>query len=78
MSPVARRIASAVYLWSPQLLCFTCLARQQGLSEHDVRAAALVLVARAGLTLVQAVCCSCGRVDEVLAPQRPRSTSRSP
>lgn len=70
MTPVARRIASAVYQCSPQLLCFTCLASQHGLTEHDARAAAVVLVARVGLTLVHGACCSCGSVDEVLATRR--------
>jgi hypothetical protein len=66
MSPVAQRLADVVYLNSPQVLCFTCLATQSGLNEHDIRAAAVVLVARAGLGLVRRMCHSCRHVDEVL------------
>ena len=66
MSPMAQRVANAVYQNSPQVLCFTCLASQQGLNEHDVRAAALVLVTRAGLRLVQRICDACQRTDELL------------
>jgi hypothetical protein len=70
MSPLAQRIAAAVYQNSPQVLCFTCLAAQQGLKEHDIRAAALVLITRASLQLVLRVCSSCRRTDEVLVFQR--------
>jgi hypothetical protein len=70
MSPLAERIAHAVYHNSPRLFCFTCLAAQQGLKEHDVRAVALVLVTRAGLRLVRRACSSCRRTDEVLAAQK--------
>jgi hypothetical protein len=69
MSPVAQRVANAVYQNSPRVFCFTCLAAQQALNEHDVRAAAVVLVARAGLTLVRRVCYACGRPDEMLVSQ---------
>jgi hypothetical protein len=65
MSPLAQRVANAVYQNSPHVLCFTCLAAQQGLNEHDVRAA-LVWIARSGLTLVRRVCYSCRRMDEIL------------
>jgi hypothetical protein len=70
MSPLAQRIANAVSQNSPNVLCFRCLAAQQGLNEHDVRAVALVLVVRAGLGLVRRVCYSCRRTDEVLASQK--------
>jgi len=70
MTPLAQRIATAVHQNSPCLLCFTCLAAQQGLKEHDVRAVALVLVTRAGLRLVRRVCSSCRRTDEVLAAHK--------
>jgi hypothetical protein len=66
MSPLAQRVANAVYLSSPRVLCFPCLAGQHGLNEHDTRAAALVLVARAGFGLVRQACSSCQSVDEVL------------
>jgi len=66
MNPLAQRILNAVYENSPQVLCFTCLAAQQGLTEHDVRAAALVLIARAGLGLERQVCSLCQRPDEAL------------
>jgi hypothetical protein len=66
MSPLARRVAAAVYQCSPHVLCFSCLAAQQGLTEHDIRAVALVLIARAGLELARGVCSSCQRTDEVL------------
>jgi hypothetical protein len=66
MSPLAQRVAAAVYQNCPHMLCFTCLAAQQGLNEHDIRAVALVLMARAGLRLVRRVCSLCQRTDEVL------------
>jgi hypothetical protein len=69
MSPTAERVANAVHQNLPHALCFNCLAAQQGLDEHDVRAAALVLVARAGLTLAQRVCHACRRTDETLVSQ---------
>ena len=70
MSPVAQRIANAVYQNSPHVLCFTCLAAQEGLNEHDVRAAALVLVARAGLRLARRVCYSCRRANDALVSRK--------
>ena len=70
MSPLVQRVAAAVYQNSPHVLCFTCLATQQGLNEHEVRAAALVLIARAGLRLVQRVCYACRRTDEMLVSQK--------
>lgn len=67
MNDTASRIGAAVYQNSQRVLCFSCLAKQQGLREHDVRAAALVLITRAGLQLVARMCSSCGRKDDLLA-----------
>jgi len=77
MSPLAQRVAAAVYQNAPRMLCFTCLATQQGLKEHDIRAVAMVLITRAGLGLVQRVCSLCQRTDEVLVSSTgaERSTS---
>jgi hypothetical protein len=66
VNALARRIGDAVYQNSPNSLCFTCLAAQQGLSEHDARSAALVLIARAGLGLVRQPCYACGRTDDMM------------
>jgi hypothetical protein len=67
MSVVAERVAEAVRRNGPRdALCFGCLARQQGLQEHDVRAVALVLVMRRGLDVARRVCAACRRKDEVL------------
>jgi len=66
MNPMTARVADAVYQNSPDVRCFDCLAAQQGLSEHDVRAVAVVLVARGRLSLDQRICCACGRTDEML------------
>lgn len=70
MSPLAQRIANAVLQNSPHVLCFTCLAAQEGLNEHDVRAAALVLVARTGLRLARRVCSSCRRANDALVSRK--------
>lgn len=70
MSPLARRVAATVYQNSPHALCFTCLAAQQGLKEHDIRAVALVLIARASVELVRRVCSLCQRIDEVLVSRK--------
>jgi hypothetical protein len=70
MSPVATRVAEAVCRNSSRVLCFACLAAQEGLDEHDVRAAALVLISRAGLILVRRVCYTCQRMDEMLVSRR--------
>lgn len=70
LTPLAERIARTVYQNSPRLYCFTCLAAQLGLSEHDLRAAALMLVARAGLRLIRRACSACRRTDEALAAQK--------
>ena len=69
MSALAQRVAAAVHQNSADVLCFTCLAAQQGLNEHDVRAVALVLMARAGLRLVRRICSLCKRSDDVLVYQ---------
>jgi hypothetical protein len=63
MRPVAQRVANAIRLNAPQGLCFTCLAAQHHLNEHDLRAVALVLVSRLGLGLARRACDACGRVD---------------
>ena len=70
MSPLQERIAHAVYQNSPRLFCFTCLAAQLGVKEHDVRAVALVLIVRAGLQLVRRVCSRCHGSDEALVAQK--------
>ena len=71
MNPIAQRVASAVYQSVPNSYCFTCLAAQQGLTEHDVRAVALVLIVRAGLRLVRRVCSGCHRSGEALVAEKP-------
>ncbi len=70
MSPLAQRIAHAVYQNSPKFYCFACLAAQQEVEEHDVRAAALILIVRAGLRLVRRVCSRCQRSGEALVAQK--------
>jgi hypothetical protein len=70
MNPLARRVADAVHQNSPLVLCFACLAAQQGLKEHDVRAIAVVLIVRGGLGIVRRICSSCRRADEVLVSQQ--------
>jgi hypothetical protein len=69
MSPTAERVAQAVYR-SPGAVCFACLAKQQRLKEHDVRAMALVLIVRAGLHAMRQSCASCGRLAEALVAQK--------
>jgi hypothetical protein len=69
MTPLAQRVANAVYARSPQVLCFSCLAAEQGLDEHDVRGTACVLVARAGLSLVERPCASCRRLKHMLVAE---------
>jgi hypothetical protein len=66
MSPVAQRVVKAVYHNGRGALCFTCLAAQQGLREHDVRGVALVLTVRAGLRVVRRSCSVCRRVADGL------------
>jgi hypothetical protein len=70
IDPFAERIARTVYENSPRLYCFTCLAAQLGLSEHDLRATALMLVARAGLRLTRRACSTCRRTHEALTAQK--------
>lgn len=70
MNALVSRVVAAVHHNAPNVLCFTCLARQEGVREHDVRAAALVLVMRRGLQLVERTCTSCQRADEVLMTRR--------
>jgi hypothetical protein len=70
VSPLAQRIAHAVYQNTPDLHCFACLAERQGVNEHDVRAIALILIMRGGLQLVRRVCSRCQRSGEALAPQK--------
>jgi hypothetical protein len=70
MRPFVQRVAEGVRLNAPSVLCFACLARQQGIREHDVRDVALVLVARAGLQLARRVCSTCGREDEVIVSRQ--------
>jgi hypothetical protein len=66
MNATAQRVAEAVHANEPATLCFSCLAAQQRMKEHDVRDVAVVLVARAGLGLAQRPCSSCRRVADVL------------
>jgi hypothetical protein len=68
MSPLAERIAHAVSQNSPHLYCFACLAMQQGVTEHDVRAVALILIVRSGLQLARRVCARCQHSGEALVP----------
>jgi hypothetical protein len=70
LSPLAQRIADAVHKNQPRPFCFACLAAQEGVREHDVRAVALVLIVRAGLRLVQRVCSRCQRAGETLAARK--------
>jgi hypothetical protein len=71
MSPIARRIAGAVHRNGPgRGLCFACLAAQERVKEHDVRAVALVLMVRAALEVVHRACSSCRGIGEVLVAQR--------
>jgi hypothetical protein len=70
MRPLVQLVAECVCLNAPHVLCFACLADQQGLREHDVRDAALVLVARAGLQLDRRVCNSCGHEEEMIVSRQ--------
>jgi hypothetical protein len=69
MRPLVQRVAECVCN-AQHPLCFACLAGQQGLREHDVRDAALVLVARAGLQLARCVCNSCGHEGEMIVSRK--------
>jgi hypothetical protein len=73
MTPLAQRIATAVYENSPHLFCFACLAVQQGVKEHDVRAVALLVIVRAGFQLVRRVCSRCRLSGETVVPPARRS-----
>lgn len=70
MTPLAQRIIGAVYQNSPHLYCFACLAAQEGVKEHDVRAVALIVIMRGGLQLVSCPCSRCHRSGETLALQK--------
>lgn len=70
MRPLVQRVAEGVRTNDPHALCFACLASQQGLKEHDVRDAALVLIARTGHQLDRRVCNSCGREGEVIVSRQ--------
>ena len=76
MSALAEQIAHAVHQNAPHPYCFTCLAAQQAVNEHDIRAVALVLVARAGLRLAHRVCFRCQWSGEVLVAPKAASTRR--
>ena len=66
MNPIAGAVARAVRRNRPHALCFSCLATQQGLPEHDVRSATLILVARDDFRIVHRVCHLCGATEETL------------
>jgi mono/diheme cytochrome c family protein len=51
-------------------MCLSCLARREGVAEHDVRSAALVLIVRQGLRLVQRTCSDCHHPGEALVVQQ--------
>jgi hypothetical protein len=70
MTPLAQRIVGAVYQNSPHPYCFACLASQQDVNEHDVRAVALIAIMRGGLQLVSRICSRCHRSGETLAPEK--------
>lgn len=69
MGAMAQRIAALVHN-QPSGVCFACLARADGLREHDARAVAVVLITRAGLQLTRRTCSSCHRTDDVLAVKK--------
>jgi hypothetical protein len=56
---LAQLVAAAVHRSAPRLLCLTCLAAEEGVSEHDVRTVALTLAVRGGLQLARCVCSRC-------------------
>ena len=70
MTPLAERIATAVHENSPHSLCCACLAKRQGVGEHDVRGVALVLIVRAGLQMLRRRCSSCRQVGDVLLARK--------
>jgi hypothetical protein len=69
MNPLAQRLAGAVARNAPRVLCFACLAAQQGVAEHEARGVALVLVVRAGLRIARRRCAACERVADALLAQ---------
>lgn len=70
MTPLAQRIGRAVHRNAPNPMCLSCLARREGVAEHDVRSAALVLIVRQGLRLVQRTCSDCHHPGEALVVQQ--------
>jgi hypothetical protein len=70
MNPIAEGIARAVLQSFPDPLCFRCLAAKQGITEHDARAAVLVLIARDHFAVVRRICHLCQRTDESLVSQK--------
>jgi hypothetical protein len=70
VNPIAEGIACAVLQNFPHTLCFHCLAAEQGITEHDARAAALVLIARDHFDVVRRFCHSCQRTEESLVSQK--------
>jgi len=70
VNPIAEGIARAVLQNVPHTLCFHCLAAEQGINEHDARAAALVLIARDHFTVVRRICRSCQRTEESLVSEK--------
>jgi hypothetical protein len=70
MNPIAEGMARAVLQNFPHTLCFHCLAAGQGIKEHDARAAALVLIARADFAFVRRICDSCQRTEELLVSKK--------
>jgi hypothetical protein len=70
MNTMAQRLADTVCTNGSRPRCFTCLAAQHSLDEHEVRAVALVLICRAGLGLARRVCASCGRAEETLVVRK--------
>jgi hypothetical protein len=71
VNPIAEGIARAVLQNFPHTLCFRCLAAEQGIKEHDARAAALVLIARDTFMIVRQVCHACQCTEETLVFEKP-------
>ena len=67
------RVAHAVLANLPHAYCFRCLASQLGLSEREVREAALFVVVRDGVGLDRRVCPACGRIDTLLVSGKSRA-----
>ena len=70
---LADRVAHAVLANFPYAYCFRCLASQLGLSEREVREAALFVVVRDGVGLDRRVCPACGRIDTLLVSGKSRA-----